>query len=555
MEPDDRYVKPFIRPLLDKPGSRYIYTDIAGVHPKTFFMTFEALVRNRTFDFEPFLPQDDPPSRQLNTNILVTGSLARRFGDYLSSNSSATPVCDLAIQHMTWTSLLNQTYHRSGPVRQLWWFPEVHKHWVVPRRPLQKSSFNVGLHLGADITEAAGTVLSQEYLWQRGEQSTASAKTHPAFVREGANIVEKRMGTAGMAVPRGRETLTSAFMDAEAHDFDMESPLSIRHQSLSELEAEIATVKDRMAKVVSAAKWSKIIASRAEHSQDLMELRDTLDYPQCDYVVPAYSGVVANRKERRMGIGVDSARSVPPQPPGIFRLVQLMDLQLRIINLEVHCKHFEDEGEDVTRVSAQVIALDEAFRDAFGTPEMGRNTVPSFVLDLVMDQQSFFADPQQMAFDRRPYEPLKAHPNDFWPRHALCLLDVVPKNRDLSVPDIADQHEGAKIAQELLKYLFANKSQRLIDALDKIAPNAAKDLIPMVPSFSDPRKGGRLNINAMRVRMLSEEMVEGLVKAWHEWPFKSSAWELALATGNLSGSGDEMFSVNGVASMESNAEE
>ncbi|KAF2207370.1 hypothetical protein CERZMDRAFT_91799 [Cercospora zeae-maydis SCOH1-5] len=48
----------------------------------------------------------------------------------------------------------------------------------------------------------------------------------------------------------------------------------------------------------------------------------------------------------------------------------------------------------------------------------------------------------------------------------------------------------------------------------------------MVPAITDPRKGGRLDPKHMKVRQLTSEMLEGLIKAWFEWPFKPDGWEL-----------------------------
>ena len=167
---------------------------------------------------------------------------------------------------------------------------------------------------------------------------------------------------------------------------------------------------------------------------------------------------------------------------------------------------------------------------------------------LAEEQISIFGLRPLLQRDRRSYEPLKADIVEFWPRMELMLIDMVPSSRDISVPGLAGAHEARTVNREILKKLFEKRNSSLEVGLDRLGPNAAQDLIPMVPALADARKGGRLNPRRLKIRQLTDDMMEALTKAFIEWPFRPSTLELELsassggaenAAGETLGVGDE----------------
>lgn len=67
--------------------------------------------------------------------------------------------------------------------------------------------------------------------------------------------------------------------------------------------------------------------------------------------------------------------------------------------------------------------------------------------------------------------------------------------------------------------LFAVGSAPLPEALDKLQ-HGLSQIMDSCPSLRDPDKGGRMNMHHLRVRVLTAEMIEELVKAYRDWPFK-----------------------------------
>lgn len=140
--------------------------------------------------------------------------------------------------------------------------------------------------------------------------------------------------------------------------------------------------------------------------------------------------------------------------------------------------------------------------------------------------------------DTLSYPALQTSASSFHPKVPCMLLDIVPKPHTLGVEGLTSDARGAGILSLIVKALFTNSAAGLAEMLDRIAPNAAKDLVPMVPAMGDPRRGGRLEAKRLRVRLVTAEMLEGLVRAWAEWPFRPLAEELELVAEEL-GVGEE----------------
>lgn len=215
---------------------------------------------------------------------------------------------------------------------------------------------------------------------------------------------------------------------------------------------------------------------------------------------------------------------------GYIRVVVIMDMECRMFNLEAEWAAVRDTNPDPDALAA---CRDSIFASAKALEKLVHKYVGdrklNFTSALLADILAVECQPPTLNRDRRPYEPLQVQPDEFWPQYEITLLDIMPETRDLSAPGIADRREGTKICQELLKHLYNSPKIPVPVALDRIAPNAAQDLIPEVPALADVRRGGRLDVNQMVVRMLTPDMVEGLVKAFMEWPFRPSAVEMALS--------------------------
>lgn len=408
----------------------------------------------------------------------------------------------------------------------LWWIPELNKGSVLPQNSTYLSGFNMSLNMGATVTEAVGVEPTVKYM---GGNATSTIKRRTRerpmqMSAEGAKMVEERMETAGIRLPEGREILGKEDIGTDIQNLS-KSPVEIRHQSVQEVIQAMEDFKTRSQEILETQRTLTASKKHAKLRKEVAKWDKEIEYPQCRWAVLEPRPGFWREGQLQSNGGLTGAA---------MKTALFMDMNLRLINLEAHVKALEEKGHDITALKVEVLKLGTEFR--LECLEENGPSMQDSLDSLLEDQLGFHASPQVVPFDRRAYEPIKAEPEDFWPKEALCLLDVTPVTRDLAVPELANRREGVLTAQELIKHLFQQKVTSVPFALDSLAPNAAQDLIPMVQSITDPRKGGRLDPSMVKVRMLTDDMIEGLVKAWFEWPFRPTQWQLALAAGGGLGS-------------------
>ena len=433
--------------------------------------------------------------------MLVIGNLARfynyrrkaRFLDY----------APLVLYQMAYGALGNEYFHGSGLVRMLWWLPEMFKVAVQSgTQAYSKRPGHVGLEMGVHISEVVG--VKPSYLYRHQIRSNTVTRRRFGLYDEIRNQeVATRMRENGISVPEGRQVQKHELNnDSDDRETPFKSPLTITVDNLSALQEKI----DQASKRFNELSRVNLVAMRDKRAA--RKVAEALEYPQC------HAATAASMSTK--------------SPIQTEKSTALMDLGLRLINLEANFKALEERSDDrahIDQLRSKILSLGNGFRELVANSQSWTKLEVSLLLE---DELTFHQPGPFHAWDRRSYEPLQAHQSDFYPETELALYEVTPKSRDLSVPDLANSREAAKTCADLLKHLFAYHGSPLPDTLDKIAVNAGKDLIPMVPAITDVRRGGRLNPSDFKTRCLTEEMIEGLVKAFFEWPFRPQQWEIAL---------------------------
>jgi transcription factor 1 len=315
-----------------------------------------------------------------------------------------------------------------------------------------------------------------------------------------------------MSIPEGRNILPSSSI-ATPTNYELKDPFIITHHTEADLTKAIDELEALLRELEGIPKFTGGVIKGKAVTSGLEKYIETLHYPQS---LPMADEVLLLRRNGSMmpkdRIGAGTQRRA------IF-----IDTMLRILNLETHAVHFRDTLKiDITDIAARLYNLDKIIQKL-------QPTVSQQQANLYADQAAFFAQPPNLRYDRRPYEPLQISATDAFPETTITLLDIVPSTIDLDVPGLADRAEVGKLTELFLKIVFSYKSVPLPWVLDRIAPNCAQDLIPQAPSVTNPRAGGRLNPECVWVRMLTEQMVKELVSAWYEWPFKPERFELEMA--------------------------
>ena len=143
------------------------------------------------------------------------------------------------------------------------------------------------------------------------------------------------------------------------------------------------------------------------------------------------------------------------------------------------------------------------------------------------DQRAFAMDPPLLLWDRRKAEPLLAGEDEFYAPDQMALLDFQPRAAD-EFPMTSEQSFYFDL---ISSSLFSPANQATFRLLDTIASGAFDALVPQVPAIHNPRRGGRRDIDSLRVRTATPEMIHGLAVAWDEWLFKPPIEDLLLRFG------------------------
>ncbi|KAK3677312.1 hypothetical protein LTR78_002850 [Recurvomyces mirabilis] len=505
LEPEPLYYDSFIKPLLDRPNSTYRHSTIHGVHLQHYFHNYNKLLNDPELAPRQSLPLDDSRQRQLDPNFLVVGNLARKYTSRARTRS--VTLASLILQQMLQASLNNEIFHNGGLVRMLWWVPEGDKYTLFPITEAYRRSLNARLSIATETTEAVGML----DLYNIKNRYYAARRPRPPFLSAMiADRVQKRMEAAGMKPPEGRDVL---YERPEFYPSASRSPFESTISTFKELERDIESAQKRLL-VITKDLPSVRRTAMAKLEESMVE---SITYPQC--------------KEFHDNFDVRLARRA--------RTIIYADLATGILNLEVALVLLEENGFLRASLDASRDAVKAMWDDMMAHAHSITKEL-SQMIELSVDMQiACFKSPPMVALEARAYQPLKGEVHEIWPKNQMMLLDMVPKGVDLSVPDLASRREGAKICEMLLRSFMESPAQCLPDALDRIAPNAAQDLLPMCPAVSDPRKGGRLDPRNIKTRSVSEEIMVELVKAWFEWPFKPSTVEMEIARAGSESASEE----------------
>jgi transcription factor 1 len=517
MEPEMRYYDPFIHPLVDKPGSTYRHTTLCGAHARSYWGNYKELLDDKTMvPDRPKLEPDDPKLRELDTSILFTGNLWRKYPiQHMARHVDHT---SLILQHMTYAALTNDIFQRSGLVRMLWWAPDATKTSIFPTNIRGKRSFDMSLQMGASITEVAGV----SHLESALRKSKMDAPRAPEMDASVAGRVKRDMAERGQVIPERRVQPmalkpTQKEDDLHAHDSFLKTSCTTTDDlvmAIGEFREHLNSTQRLLAGLKGREGGKKMSGHDLDGVKKLYE-RYVRYQQSCD-------AIKSRPKDRCFHSSKGSE----------FRSIVAMDTIMRLINLEANYAAVSETNPDpkaLDTVREKILALNKSC-DAWVDQHFSSTAMLKIQL-LLEDLTSLEAQPPTLPRDRRPYEPLQAFSHEFWPHYDLTLLDLTPRPGDLSSPGIAEKVEGAKACQDVLKIIYSSSAIPLTTALDRVAPNAANDLLPLVPEILDARKGGRMDPSRMSVRMLSQEMVFGLIKAFMEWPFRPSSVEMALAQG------------------------
>ena len=486
IEPESVYHEPFLQPLLHAPGSRYHLRDW-GIKDAFDLQRYisEGLIT---------LPRggnnaDDPPT-QRNNSILIIANITRgakiKSGREQHESLFRTQAFLSSAQRM-------DGLNARGPVRMLMWLPEAEKQSMLPRTVFHRLRIALTLE----------TYFHVEEIVSSGRQPRQRRQT--ALDIESGKQVARRMKAAGIEIPHGRqdetqmmvqELLAGSAIDQTTRLLDTPREWKKELEQLEEALAKNEFTKYLPPELVCADSESRrfpstnngLITSKFER---LQRLRDNSNF--------------VNKKR----LALDRFLAEEAE-------IDALDIDILHSRLDTRQRETKTVQRDELYQSLKARLIDQTVQ------------FPSELAFHSDDKRAFALGTPLLMWDRRNAEPLLAQEDEFMVQKPISLLDFQP----LLPSPYPMTMEQTIYFDHISRNLFHNGSNT-VRYLNSVAPGAFDALTPLVPSLADPLKGGRGNLDDLRVRSLTPEMVHGLALAWEKWPFKPDFLEVVARDSRL----------------------
>ncbi|KAI4720580.1 S-adenosyl-L-methionine-dependent methyltransferase [Aureobasidium sp. EXF-10727] len=481
LEPDERYLDPFIKPLLQQKDSAYRHTTLSGAAPKGYFETYDKIFNGYLLPERDPLPDHDPSLRKPNNTLLVIGSLVRRYSEHrLVTN--AVPFPSLILHHMAEAAQSNAMFQRYGLVRLILWIPEDLRAIILPDSILHRSAYSINQESAFDITEVVGGDRSQLARTDTNRKNLHRQRQDQLDLW-GARRVLDRMQSKTMSIPEHRRPeLHQKALDTDDETLVDYNPIRLpKNKSLEQI---VADHEEQLKKFLELAEIPQVKRRYLELPTPRFKLTSTSqEYLKMKDQIPA-----------RLFIDVWGVQIA-------------LEREYRVTEAEIP----EELRESLkSRIVAASNGVTSACHKMFKLDSMRRLTV------LLNELYALCKPNPMMEWDRRPYEPMTVADEEFYPRFPMRLLDLKPRPETLA-DDLMSAGEANHVRRGLLKTLFTHPSAPLIESIERLGPGA-REL--MGPEFTDPLLGGRMDPSLLLTKDITREQLTALTKAYIEWPFR-----------------------------------
>jgi transcription factor 1 len=491
LEPDHATYGKFLEPLTTTPGSKYklIFGDT------TSFDTYRDLIDKNLFEHQTRISHNDAGPRKHNNTLLVTGTL---MWDPKLPGLGFDSMAKQLIMMFATKVPSHDIFHAYGPVRMLLWALRDDLKQLFPQSSLYLGKSSVYLNAVSTSTEIV----------QSAPEPRQSVKT--SIGREARYTLQslvRAMKTAranGLEVPAHRRSNVHGLAD----DVDRISKgtgvltISQCNEYLKE-----QTLLDPTAAVGLLPQ--NVIESFLEQQDKLLNplkyLAENLDYD-------------ADTSRNRRHFNQTEAGYLAMKRKGTAtQYLKLAAEKDTIVDIGEAIYHLECSILGMTTPEEKEPALESLaeLNKQYEKAVRNRNeNVRQQVFSDLDDRIGLCSPVARLGWDERPFEPLVMQPDEVWPANRASLIDVEPKLTP------GQTFESYQYFQDFVTGLFSRPAMPLPEALDQLQSGASQ-LIEDVPVLRDVKRGGRLDMNHMRIRMLTTEMLEGLSNAYREWPFRA----------------------------------
>ncbi|CAN9086897.1 unnamed protein product [Alternaria sp. RS040] len=488
--------KEFLDPLLTAPGSKYSLVD----GDPTVLQTYRDLVTNGVFPYQTVLNADDPRAQEPNNTLLVTGSLV--WDPTLPGLGFDSMAKQLAY-HFSSAAWANDLFHAFGLVRTLFWVQNNDYASIVPDSVgiLQKTTRTM------EMTQNMKLFVTAERAPRN--KGRASSGRNPQYEIETTVRAMANGRNHGIELPPHRRD--------NIHDFATDIERTSNGTGIVSYSEMEEYLRDQHLAGKSAV--GLLPLGTIENYEALKDIAEK--HPELELFVPAEE---AGTRKKRRKVPVDHPYKDKMRIAHSFFASQHQAYKNKSLASAI-----ADTGEEMYKLECEILGMQDGLeKDSAmarlaelntkwdqGIQSQNANYAMASVVEL--DDRISIRSPCSfhLQWDTRPYEPFVMRNDEVWPQNRLSLVFSEPTPKPVS--KFPDFH---KWVIDFMFGLFANPKDGVNAALDRMQ-HGLSDIINECPTLKDPEKGGRLQMEHLRVRMLTDEMIIELVKAYKDWPFKA----------------------------------
>ncbi|KAH6637551.1 hypothetical protein C7974DRAFT_389729 [Boeremia exigua] len=499
MEPNDRFAS-FLAPLLEAPDSRYTLV----LKDTNELSSYKEMLDEGVFPEQTRVDPHDNSGQELNTTLLITGMLVwEPLLPGLGFDSMAKQLYNLFSAAVR----SNDQFHAYGRVRTLFWVGADDFRPIIAESMANFNKNNCLLELTQNMEFIVNC--------PRGPRVSGKGGTgrDPHQEVESAVRAMQRARECGMTLPahRADKIHTLAAEVEELTEGTGKTSYTWLHDYLLDKHRQGNTVDGLLS------------IAAIDHHANFLELQ--AKYPDIDLETMGNAKDAAVKRQQTFWEGRENhpgradARAFSMRKTAYRgrlskkEMVEtIADVGEKLYYTEGAALRAPDGTAEKTKLLEEVAALDAQWDKQMNSLQVNYRAVP---LSAVDDRISLRAPPRpRIQWDRRSFEPLTMSADEVWPPVHLALISSTPHARPPG--QTVDFYEWV---HDFVYALFPVSSVPLPEALEKMQ-HGLSEIMDSCPSLRDPEKGGRMLMKHLRVRLLTGEMIEELVGAYRDWPFK-----------------------------------
>lgn len=374
------------------------------------------------------------------------------------------------------------------PPRMLMWMNDKDKQGMLPRAAIQRSKLSVMLDRFCRVHEIAGM-----------KEDVKHSLRQTALIASGQERVAEHMKRQGIITSSDRA------IERQTQPSDKNIRTKAWHKEMEDLEQGLTTGQIPQFVGIPPGPLVDLRSLKASRRKDPRQL------------TPEYTRWKELRKVYR------TLHVRAGQHEDLLRMqCEIDELSRAAIDPQIN----DDDGEDRERMLRESDEKSEQLKRLLAEkpPESVREY---HILD--DDHRGFHMDPPLLQWDRRPFEPLIARLDEFTYKGEVTLLDF----QALHCADLAPEARPSSTDENMyFEWIAATTMGHSrghvggLKVLGGLAPGAYDAIIKGAPLIRDPTRGGRRDLDTLRSRTLTCDMLSQMAKAFYRWPFKPPLMEV-----------------------------